>query len=137
MMWETNYVVRVMTDLVVEAFPFVGRNLRSSCERSGVCGSVSSMFPPADQHMVQVKTGRGNVKRWIVEYVKDNSTLKAQLHQMDRYDNPQEANGAYIHFNNIDKMRLEREHQDSDVVLSLVDGATILAIRREGIWENA
>ena len=136
MMWETNYVVRVMADLVVQAFPFVGRNLRSSCERSGVCGSVSTMFPPADQTMVQVGQGRDNVKRWVVEYAKDNRILKDQLHQMDRYDNAQEANGTYIHFDRIDRLRLEREQEEPDVVLSLVDGTTALAIRTEGIWEN-
>ncbi len=130
MMWETNYVVRTMADLVVRAFPFVGRNLRSSCEQRGVCGSVSSMFPPADLTMKEVDQGR------IIEYAKDNPTLHSQVHGMGIYDNPDTANGCHIAFGKADRNRLELEVSNPDIVVSLVNGQEILAVRVEGIWES-
>lgn len=136
MMWETNYVVRTMADLVVRAFPFVGRNLRSSCEQRGVCGSVSSMFPPADLTIKEVGQGRGIPKTMIVEYAKDSPTLHSQVHGMGIYDNPETANGSHINSDKADRNRLELEANNPDIVVSLVDGQEILAVRVEGIWES-
>ena len=136
MMWETNYVVRVMTDLVVRAFPFVGRNLRSSCEQRGVCGSVSPMFPPADLTMVEVGQGRGRPKEMEIDYARDNPTLLDSRPPGTAYDNPREQNGCFIHSYRKDLNRLEMEGKEPNIVVSLVDGETVLAVRVEGLWES-
>ncbi len=134
MMWETNYVVRAMTDLVVQAFPFVGRNLRSSCEQRGVCGSVSPMFPPADLTVREVGQGRGRSKTMEVDYAHDNPVLQENAEFV--YDNLREQNGCFIHFHEADRNRLELEERNPNVVISLVDGMTVLATRVEGLWES-
>ncbi len=136
MMWETNYVVRVMTDLVVQAFPFVGRNLRSSCEQRGVCASVSPLFPPADLTMVEVGQGRGRPKEMEIDYARDNPTLMENRPPGTAYDNLREQNGCFIHSYQKDLNRLELEEENSDIIVSLVDGETVLAVRVEGLWES-
>ena len=123
MMWETNYVVRAMTDLVVQAFPFVGKNLRSGCEKRGVCGSVSPMFPPSDLTW----------KDHTTKYAQDNPTLREE--SQGTYDFPLEQNGCYIHFRDLDRNRLHVEAADPDVVLSLVNGENVLITNEEEVWE--
>lgn len=43
---ETNYLVRVMRDLVVEAYPWTDTMLRSHCEKRGACTPGGMLFPP-------------------------------------------------------------------------------------------
>lgn len=43
---ETNYLVRVMRDQVVELHPWMDEMLRSGCEKRGQCVSRSMLFPP-------------------------------------------------------------------------------------------
>lgn len=43
---ETNYLVRVMRDLVVREHPWMVDNLRSGCEKRGQCVSSTMLFPP-------------------------------------------------------------------------------------------
>lgn len=43
---ESNYMVRLQRDLVVEQWPWMGKLLRSSCEKRGRCASRSMLFPP-------------------------------------------------------------------------------------------
>lgn len=117
MMWETNYVARLMHDLTVKALPWVGKSLRSSCEDRGVCGSVSPMFPPACY-----KNG---------QLVSDNPILKKMMADGD-YDWPETSNGNYIHFDSIDSHRTSSE--PSDEVWSLVTGEVIAGMNREGEW---
>jgi len=126
MMWETNHVVRMMADLVAEAFPFVGRNLRSSCEKRGTCGSVSPMFPPS------CLTHNGQ----MVVTANDNKTLADQMGGSDDYDFEVTQNGTWLHYANEDRRRLELEHQYIDSSYSLLDKGIIL-MKEEGIWTNA
>lgn len=130
MMWETNYIVRIMSDLAVLQYPFLGRNLRSSCEKRGVCGSVSPMFPPACITYGMNEEGvRG------ITTARDNQTLSEMTAGV--YDFPLTANGCWLHFNEIDIKRLETERLSPDVVLSLLDGQTVLAFKdSKGLWRN-
>lgn len=133
MMWETNYVARCMADLAVLQYPWLGRNLRASCQK-GICSSVSPMFPPADL----VPHGGSSDS----QYAADNTTLQEVGKQSKRYDYPQEANGCYLLFDEIDRRRIAQEHQylvtDGQVVcISLVDGETVLTKRDEqGLWRK-
>lgn len=43
---ETNYLVRVMRDMVVKEYPWMADNLRSGCEKRGKCASSTMLFPP-------------------------------------------------------------------------------------------
>lgn len=124
MMWETNYVVRLMVDLVVDQFPFVGKNLRSGCERRGVCGSVSPMFPPSCATIN---------KEGIIEAAKDNPTLKEQVGE-GIYDFSVDDNGSFRHFGSQDAHRLIHEKNHDGVVLSLVDWNRELIHMEDGIW---
>lgn len=45
---ETNYLTRVMRDLVVAEYPWMDKMLRSGCEKRGQCVSRSMLFPPCD-----------------------------------------------------------------------------------------
>lgn len=137
MMWETNYIVRLMTDLVVVQYPFVGKNLRSSCEKRGTCGSVSPMFPPSC-----VTKNKGEV-----HMAKDNSTLQKEMN--DRvmglddpisldYDFQLWQNGTYKHFAQIDSMRLFMEEDNPDGVYSMVNPEAMLIEKNQhGIWSAA
>ena len=122
MMWETNYVVRLMADEVARHFPFVGRTLRSGCEKRGVCGSVSPMFPPACS----------TVRDGEVVLADDNKTLKDAT--LGIYDFSSDANGSYVHFNTIDRKRLEFERDNPDWALSLTNNRRTVSIRKDGIW---
>lgn len=127
MMWSTNYVARLMADLTVQALPWVGRSLRSTCEQRGVCGSVSPMFPPS----CITNTGR----EYGVSAAQDNPTL---IHEMgeDDYDWPLTSNGCWQHFNFLDRARMSTELKDP-VAISLVDGVTVLTERdTKGIWHR-
>lgn len=42
---ETNYLVRLMRDLVVLEQPWLDKQLRSSCEKRGECASTTMLFP--------------------------------------------------------------------------------------------
>lgn len=131
MMWETNHVVRLMCDLAVKQYPWVGRNLRSSCEKRGVCGSVSPMFPPAC-----VTLGQANSDP-VTRFAKDNPTLSSHVLSYG-YDFPMTANGCYFEYVQKDEIRLKQETMDHDVVISLLDGQTVLAKKdRAGMWRNA
>ena len=127
MMWETNYVVRLMSDLVVQAFPFVGRNLRSTCEKRGVCGSVSPMFPPACW-TVSPEIG--------IKLAVDNPTLRQSMaNDMSTYDFPATANGCHREFATADQIRLEKEQNDPNTVYSLIHSNGV-AWKEEGFWSN-
>jgi thymidylate synthase ThyX len=121
MMWETNYIVRKMTDLVVERYPFVGRNLRSGCEKRGVCGSVSPMFPPACY-------GRDG------KLAKDNPTLAAQVEETG-YDFEYKENGCSRHFAAWDRERMEVE-AENNWVMSVSGPPRMLAEKEivKGLW---
>jgi thymidylate synthase (FAD) len=127
MMWETNYIVRLMADLVVRQFPFVGKTLRSGCERRGVCGSVSPMFPPSCVTMPR--------SRDSVIFAEDNNTLKETIEFQGDYDWPRSANGSWLHFGELDQRRLDNENKDDGVAYSLTEGR-VLAIRNKsnGAW---
>lgn len=43
---ETNYLTRIMRDLVVDKYPWTDSMLRSGCEKRGQCVSRSMLFPP-------------------------------------------------------------------------------------------
>jgi hypothetical protein len=43
---ETNYLVRVMRDAVVERYPWTDPMLRSHCEKRGACTTGGMLFPP-------------------------------------------------------------------------------------------
>lgn len=43
---ETNFLVRVMRDLVVKLNPWMADNLRSGCEKRGQCAAHTMLFPP-------------------------------------------------------------------------------------------
>lgn len=43
---ESNYMVRLQRDLVVEQWPWMDKLLRSACEKRGQCASRSMLFPP-------------------------------------------------------------------------------------------
>lgn len=43
---ESNYMVRLQRDLVVEQWPWMAEMLRSSCEKRGQCASRTMLFPP-------------------------------------------------------------------------------------------
>jgi hypothetical protein len=130
MMWETNYVARVMADLAIMAFPWLGRNLRASCSR-GVCSSVSPMFPQAD--LVAV-TGSDEAR-----YAEDNQTLADS--GAVQYDNGRSANGCYLLFDEIDRRRIRNEFdwamEGQEVCVSLLDGETMLTRRDDdGLWRK-
>lgn len=124
MMWETNYVARLMADLTVTALPWVGRNLQAGCRR-GICQSVSPMFPPAD---LVPYAGSPDAR-----LASDNPTLQQEMDGAD-YDWPRESNGCYLHFDSIDRRRITNEYNNRDTVFSLVDGETPLAYKVSGIW---
>jgi thymidylate synthase ThyX len=126
MMWETNYVVRLMTDLVVRQYPFVGRNLRSGCERRGVCGSVSPMFPPSCATIN---------KEGMVTTAEDNQTLKDTAAGI--YDFSLDDNGCYRHFRSQDTHRMIHEKNHEDVVMSLVDWEHQLINKENNLWQQS
>ena len=122
MMWETNHVAREIHDLAVEAYPWVGRSLRSNCER-GTCGSVSPMFPPSDFH-------------WNGEKVvpsKDNATLQGMMARR-LYDWPINVNGAWTHYGEHDHKRIKNEANDPDSVWSMTKPLRKIATKTEGMW---
>ncbi len=132
MMWETNYVARQMADITLLAFPWFGRSLRAGCNR-GICASVSPMFPPAD--LIPYGGDASST------YAADNPTLAHALGESDStYDNPQEANGCYILFDEIDRARIRKEHEQTisgrKVCVSLVDGDTVLTYEDDGLWRK-
>lgn len=43
---ESNYMVRMQRDLVVEKWPHMDRLLRSGCEKRGACTTGTMLFPP-------------------------------------------------------------------------------------------
>lgn len=43
---ESNYMVRLQRDLVVDQYPWMNDMLRSSCEKRGMCAAKSMLFPP-------------------------------------------------------------------------------------------
>ena len=119
MQWEINYVARLMHDLTVEALPWVGRSLRSSCEQRGICGSVSDMFPPAC-------VGPDG------ERAKDNATLR-QMIRHDGYTYPEEVNGTK-YFTRLDESRMKHESADDSIVMSLVNGRILATRGVDGLW---
>ena len=128
MMWETNHVAREMHDLAVEAYPFIGRSMRSFCER-GVCGSVSPMFPPSDLY-------------WNGEEIapsKDNATLNEMMPMqpaMD-YDWPREANATWLHYRDHDDERITEEAADDRAVYSMaMPLRKLVAKDQDGLWRK-
>lgn len=128
MMWETNYVARKMADLAIVAYPWLGRSLRAGCTR-GICASVSDMFPPAD-----LVPYAGDAK-----YAADNSTLAETMGQEDHdYTWPQDANGCYLLFDEIDRRRIRNEFSRKQMCFSLVDGETMLTYQDDdGLWRKS
>lgn len=120
-------MARLMADLTVLELPWVGKNLRASCQR-GICQSVSPMFPPAD---LVPYSGSGDAR-----YVSDNSILQKMVEESG-YDWTEASNGCAIHFDEIDRKRIEMEHIYPGTVYSLVDGVTRLAIKKDELWKKA
>lgn len=52
---ETNYLVRLMRDLVVLEQPWLDQQLRSSCEKRGECASKTMLFPPCGAFIKSVR----------------------------------------------------------------------------------
>lgn len=129
MMWETNFIARRMADETVRALPWVGKNLRSSCETKGVCASVSPMFPPS---CLTPHSGEPNAR-----LAADNIILQEQMDGAG-YDWPYDANGCTLDFEQTDRERLATEYNHPDIVVSLTDGTTVLA-RRDGggMWRSS
>lgn len=122
MMWEINWVARLMVDHVVKAFPWVGKSLRSGCEKRGTCQSVSPMFPN-----LCVTNTSGDT-----EVTKDNKVL-IEMMEKTGIDWPRTASGTWK-FMDLDWIRLDAERKDPDVVMSLTTPDLVLARREEGEW---
>lgn len=139
MLWETNWVARNMADLTVKALPWVGRSLRSTCEQRGTCVSVSPMFPNAcvtgTEGIPRVRlTGDNPLLIGLVDHTSGNDSDRST--NKGHYDWSLEANGNHMNVAN-DFRRLEMEVENPDIVVSLIDGFTVLARREDGVWRNA
>ena len=119
MQWEINYVARLMADLTVEAFPWVGLALRTRCEKTGVCQTVDPMFPPSCFH-------KGL-------HCSDAEALEKQSHGM--YNWPISQNDAFMKFAWEDRDRTLVESEGKEV-LSMVDPEDILARKIDGVWKG-
>lgn len=124
MMGETNYTVRKMVDLVVKKYPWVGKNLRSSCEKRGTCASVSPMFPP----MCITQIGGAT-------HAADNPTLRDFIEAREgRYDFPKSMS-TLVEYEEMDVYRLN--HEGHDEVRSLLDPERVIAYRDlNGLWSS-
>ena len=70
-------------------------------------------------------------------YATDNKVLSETVALKGGYDWSLTSNGVWRMFGDIDRARADRELQDPDVCLSLVDGDTILAMKdEEGNWHG-
>ncbi len=122
MQWEINYLARVMADLTVAAYPWVGRALRSGCEGSGTCQTIDPMFPPS------CLAADGS-------WAKDHRVLLSRGE--DEYNFPLEANGTYIHFADLDTQRIQEERKYPGIVMSMAKPGVVLArINGHGLWEG-
>jgi hypothetical protein len=80
---ESNYMVRLQRDLVVEQWPWMDKLLRSTCEKRGMCVSRSMLFPPCGAF------GYGDDGRTPMERV-----LEEWDHNGENYLYPPEQNDA-------------------------------------------
>lgn len=128
MQWEINYVSRLIHDEVVKALPWVGRALRASCEKTGVCQTVDPMFSPSCMWY--------NKERGWVGICQDKQALIDQTGG-ENYNWDSGMNGAVTLFEDADLFRIGWEGRDPDIVVSMVDGHTILASRgANGMWRR-
>lgn len=110
-----------MHDKIVQAFPWVGRSLRSSCER-GVCQSVSPMFPNSCW-----TRGEGGAT-----LTKDNHVLQETIEKQG-LEYTRIANVAN-RYSQMDQERINYEMEDENVVISLIDPTNVLARLNNGRW---
>lgn len=122
MAWEINTVARYMHDLTVRALPWVGRSLRARCERTGVCQTLDPMFEATCMYWSNEVNS--------IQYCADAPALAGATFSYDRW-----KNGNVLHWDDVDRDRLRIEADHPNVVVSMIDGRTILAERRAGEWE--
>ncbi|MEK0324926.1 MAG: FAD-dependent thymidylate synthase [Nitrosopumilus sp.] len=127
---ETNHVARLMADALVVTLPWVGKNVRSGCEKRELCASVSPMFPPS----CQMTMGAFGTRMAIT--VPDNKILSETVARKGGYDWPLASNGTML-YHEIDQLRLMKEMDDPNICISLIDGTTVLTELSEGEWHLA
>lgn len=123
MQWEINYIARRMSDETVKALPWVGRALRPGCER-GRCQTMDPMFEESCMYY------RDDTVH--VDFAEDGAALLEEHGEERNYR--RDMNPAFTQFVVADQLRLTAEGRDPNIVVSMVDGRTILAERKNGVW---
>ena len=127
MQWEINYVARRMHDLAVDAYPWIGKSMRSGCERTGVCQTIDPMFPPSC-----VPAGK------IHEWCHDHPVLRSRIHS-DVYSFDRGSNDAVTLFGEQDIFRIGMEQTQSGEIWSMADKVPVLLAAKDsnGLWRHS
>jgi hypothetical protein len=134
---ETNYLVRVMRDLIVERHPWMADNLRSSCEKRGQCAGSTMLFPPcgafvelsvaADKALASLQE-RDMFVEWNEEVSRQNARLEISMYDPDKHLYPANMNDAMqFALWDAERQKLEKEHPDS--VYSMAGPPDFLCMR--------
>jgi hypothetical protein len=106
---EINYLTRVMRDLVVQEYPWMDKQLRSSCEKRGQCVSTTMLFPPCGA-FVKDHSSPGEPEMDLSE-----ARLHIRQYDPERHLYPSEQNAA-MEFALWDVARQHLEAQNPDVL---------------------
>lgn len=119
---ETNYLVRIMRDLVVKEHPWMADNLRSSCEKRGQCASGTMLFPPCgafvEMSVAAVRvgyeaSGQGEFMPFNEDIARREARLKVSHYDPDRHLYPSAMNDAMQFATwDVERQRLEKERPD-------------------------
>lgn len=135
---ETNYLVRLMRDLVVERHPWMADNLRSSCEKRGQCASGTMLFPPCGAFVElsvaarRVGWAAGGENDGFSKFDEDRAREEARL-EVIKYDPGKhlyssEQNDA-MQFAAWDRQRQQLERENTDSVFTMAGPPKFLCMR--------
>lgn len=118
---ETDFLVRVMRDLVVIEYPWTDKLLRSSCEKRGECVSGTMLFPPCGAFVSLERQMRQSVRHEHIDLdvCERNAHERARLeiikYNPDKHLYPAEANDA-MQFATWDAARVKLERENPTLI---------------------
>lgn len=114
---ETNFLVRIMRDLVVIRDPWMDLNLRSGCEKRGQCASSTMLFPPCGAYIQEHTMAPVGAQR-----------LEVQKYDPEKHLYPSEQNDAmqFVQWD-IERQKLEAQHPDR--IYSMAGPPTVIGFR--------
>lgn len=125
---ESNYMVRLQRDLVVERWPHMDKLLRSSCEKRGQCASRTMLFPPCGAFSLE-----GSIFDWAGRLTAMEGSEAA--YKSDKHLYHPEQNDA-MRFAEWDRERVRYESKGYVVRFSLPPHEQELVVGQELLKED-